>query len=195
MKTETLLLKMVNACGVKWLLDEERVKNILHEMERVENIHGDMAEIGVFQGATSLLMKSYFPERTLHIYDTFSGIPNVDPETCKFKTGDFACPIESVKRVLGVDKVMYHVGIFPETFHEHQHRFSFVHSDTDTYAGTLATLNTMFPVLLPGGVIVLDDYTFSITPGVKIAVDAWLGDNRPKCKVREHIMQLVVTKL
>lgn len=195
MKQIELLHKMINACGVCWLLDPERIKNIIDEIERCQNLQGDVAEIGVFQGATALLIKTLFPNRTLHLYDTFSGIPNVDPETCKFKTGDFNCPLANVQRVLGINNVCYHVGIFPESFHEQHQRFVFVHSDTDTLEGTRATLETMFPLLVQGGVIVLDDYTFGCCPGVKIAVDDWLKTNKEKCKIKEHVMQLVVIKL
>lgn len=195
MKTETLIIELFKASGFRLLQDEERIKNLLHELERVETIPGDIAEIGVFQGATSLLMKTYLQNRTLHVYDTFSGIPNVDPETCKFTTGDFACPLEHVQRVLGFDRVVYHSGTFPDTFHEQNQRFAFVHSDTDTKEGTLATLTHIFPVLVPGGIIVLDDYTFACCPGVKLAVDEWLQTNRQFCKVREYRMQCAITKL
>jgi hypothetical protein len=193
-KTAELLLEMVRACGVDWLLDPTRIQILHEEMERVRYLPGIVAEIGVFQGATSLMIHNFFRNQSMHVYDTFSGIPESE-ETCKFTKGYFSCPIENVQRVLGYNTVVYHVGVFPESFHEHEQNFVFVHSDTDTYTGTLATLNVMFPSLIKGGIIVLDDYTFEMTPGVKQAVDDWLRDNRDKCKIREYEMNLSVTKL
>jgi O-methyltransferase len=36
-------------------------------------ISGDIAELGVYRGLTAKLIHHYAPEKTLHLFDTFSG--------------------------------------------------------------------------------------------------------------------------
>lgn len=48
---------------------------------------------------------------------------------------------------------------------------SFAHVDVDVYAVTRFALDFVAPRLVPGGVIVVDDYGFLTCPGVKKAVD------------------------
>ena len=53
-------------------------------------------------------------------------------------------------------------------------KFAFVHVDVDLYQPTLDSLKFFYPRLLPGGVIVVDDYGYSVFPGAKRAVDEFL---------------------
>lgn len=118
---------------------------------------GDIAEIGVYRGETSAFMKILCPDKTLHCYDTFCGILGADSAIDVHKNGEFCYGLEDVKKTVGTDNVLYHVGMFPDSFAETDRSFCFVHSDTDTYLGTKATLDVMWPLLQTGGCIVFDD--------------------------------------
>lgn len=154
------------------LLPVPKIKIIYDELLTIP-FEGDLAEIGVFGGATSLLMRLMYPDRILHCYDTFCGIKGSDPSIDKHKDGDFSCSLEKVQKVVGTENTFYHVGFFPESFNEGDKKFAFVHSDTDTYVGTKSSIQVMYPLLVQGGIMVFDDYGWSYCPGVKKAIDEW----------------------
>jgi len=179
------------------LLGEIKSKNLYYELLRTQGVEGDLAEIGVYQGKTSRLMKLVFPEKKLHCYDTFCGIANSDSSIDQHKDGEFAVPLEKVKSLLGENNIEYHVGIFPESFvsEETKPNFSFVHVDLDTYDGTKTALEHIFPRLVTGGILLFDDYRWPSCLGVEKAIQEWLVDNRDKCSVREYKYQCAIQKL
>jgi O-methyltransferase len=139
---------------------------------------GDLAEIGVYRGSSSLLMRLMYPDRILRCYDTYCGILGAKDNIDFHQNGEFNCSLEEVQRVVGVnDKTFYHVGMFPNSFNEYDRKFAFVHCDTDTYMGTKSSLKVMIPLLEPGGVMIIDDYLWLDCPGVMRAIDEWNTDN------------------
>ena len=150
---------------------------IRKELGDIAGLDGDIAEVGVWKGATAVVMRSAAPGRILHLYDTFKGIVGADPSVDVHGNGDFGdTSVEAVKKALGdCSKVEFHVGTFPVTFTEQETRFCFVYSDTDTYFGTKATLEVFPPLMLPGGRIMFDDYEWKGCPGVKKAIDEFLA--------------------
>lgn len=176
------------------LLGQNKSKILYSEMCMINKVDGDFAEVGVFKGNTSQLMRLVFPERRLHCYDTFCGIKGADPSIDLHKDGEFSASLETVKERVGTDNVEYHEGIFPDVFKEVDTKFAFVHCDLDTYAGTKDALNTFFPCLEVGGTIVLDDYHWPSCPGVEKAVLEWLEFHGSKCHFREYQYQCAITK-
>lgn len=176
------------------LLGQGKSKNLYDELCLVSNIKGDLAEIGVFQGSTSKMMRLIEPDKKLHCYDTFCGIKGADANVDKHKDGEFAVGLDAVKAVVGTQNVEYHVGMFPESHTNSETVFSFVHSDTDTYFGTKATLDVMFPQLAEGGTILFDDYDWPNCPGVKKAIDEWLLTHKDECEIKTYTYQCAVRK-
>ena len=178
------------------IMPSQKAKRIYEELLLTKDLKGEMAEIGVFKGSTSLLMKLTFPERKMHCYDTFCGIIGATKEEDKHKDGEFACSLTEVKKAVGIDEnTSYHVGFFPDSFNEKECKFVFIHSDTDTYIGTKSTLEVMFPLLVSGGIIIFDDYEWVNCPGVKKAIEEWLNTNVNVCITRKYYTQFVVQKL
>lgn len=146
---------------------------VLHtELIKTRNLTGSMAEIGVYCGATAKLLQLQFPNRPLHLYDTFHGIARSDKRYDEYRDGDFGGidRLPRVKALLGTTNVLYHPGIFPDTFNPQHGPFSFVHSDTDTYYGTKATIEHILPLVQPGGVVIFDDYDNPKCSGVNKAI-------------------------
>ncbi|HSJ15748.1 MAG TPA: TylF/MycF/NovP-related O-methyltransferase [Longimicrobiales bacterium] len=77
-----------------------------------------------------------------------------------------------VERLLaGYAGVHLHAGVFPDSASALAHeRFSFVHLDLDLEPSTRDALAFFQPRLLPGGILVGDDYDF---PGVRSAFASW----------------------
>ena len=121
-----------------------------------------------------------FPERTLYLFDTFTGFDARDigeADGKKAKAGDFSDTSEQA--VLGrmpyPERIRMKKGYFPESLsllseEEEQECYALVSLDTDLYQPTLAGLDYFYPRLVPGGYMILDDYHSSQFPGVGEAV-------------------------
>lgn len=68
-------------------------------------------------------------------------------------------------------RVQIFKGIFPDSAEVvKDHKFSFVHIDTDFYLSVKACIEWFWPRLLTGGIMVFDDYEWPNCPGVKKAL-------------------------
>lgn len=135
---------------------------------------GNFAEVGVYKGGVAFFL-AWNCKKDVHLFDTFSGIPNAVEELDNHLNGDFA-DVDFDNVVLFELKkcsdVIFHIGIFPSTAEDLEYeKFSFVHLDGDTYQTTVDGLNFFFPRMVKGGIIILDDYNWDMCPGVNKAVD------------------------
>jgi O-methyltransferase len=152
------------------LLKPRKSYNLYTEIQEVKELPGNTAEIGVFQGRTSRLIHKILPNKIHYAYDTYCGIVGADATVDVHVDGEFSAGLELVKSVIDMEKVIYKVGFFPDSFSENDEKFCFVHSDTDTYIGTKSTLDYFCDRLVPGGKIVFDDYQWHKCPGVEKAL-------------------------
>lgn len=166
-----------------WLLAEgvsaitpDRLKNLVHAVERTRGVPGDMAELGVYKGGSAKVIATVRPEVTLHLFDTFEGLPYTESEEFDpnrlLKEGDFAASLGSVKEYLSGLDVFFHNGRFPSTFnHWDEWKWSFVHIDCDLGEVAQQAITCFERRLNPGGILYFDDYGCDFT-GVTRAVDA-----------------------
>ncbi|GAA4448829.1 TylF/MycF/NovP-related O-methyltransferase [Rurimicrobium arvi] len=143
---------------------------------RMESIPGDILEVGVWRGSTSILMGKKLQmlqsKKRIWACDTFSGVVKQSRADNFYEGGEHADT--SVQFVAGliqsfsVDRITLLKGIFPEdtgSAIEGEH-FSICHIDVDTYQSALDVVNWVWPRLATGGVIVFNDYAFGITRGI-----------------------------
>lgn len=152
----------------------------------IDNLKGDIAEVGVYQGSTALQLAQTFPDKTIHLFDTFCGMPQSDPSIDGHKEGDFAnTSLERVKEKLkGYENIIYHPGIFPEAAAILSYRqFAFVNVDADLYVSTANSLLYFWPRIVAGGVIhIQDDYGAPRCLGATKAVDEFVRVNSLQLK-------------
>lgn len=141
---------------------------------------GAFAEFGVYRGGTARMLARAFPDRTIHLFDTFAGMPQTDPRHDGHAAGDFAdTSLDAVSASLGdCPNVRFHPGFFPDSTADvaADERFAFVHVDVDIYRSTLDALTFFYPRLMPGGIMVFDDWRRHNTQGVEAALTAFLAD-------------------
>ncbi len=139
---------------------------LLAEQIREENIPGNVAELGVFRGDFAVLINAAFPDRTIHLFDTFEGFPARDVEVeqaqglSRAKAGDFSETAADMveQRLPYPERAVFHKGYFPATFDGCEEKsFAFVSVDADLYAPTAAALPRFFDRLSPGGVLLIHD--------------------------------------
>ncbi len=156
------------------------VMRLLAEQINQAHIPGDTAELGVFRGDFSVLIHESFPDRTLHLFDTFEGFRQEDVTVdiassfSRAREGDFSgTTIDLVlSRLQNPEKARIHKGWFPDTFQEMTNTtFCFVSLDADLYAPTAAALPLFFERLAPGGVLLIHDVYSTQFSGCKKAVD------------------------
>jgi len=145
---------------------------------------GDCIEVGTFAGESArFIWRCMDQKQSLYCFDTFEGFDSseVEAENALFEKDisvDFlgGNPTNEVRRYItkGKDGPDLNLvkGRFPESFEGYEHlRFRFAHVDVDLYEPTRATLEAIWPHIVPGGVMLFHDYGCSLFPGVSKAVD------------------------
>ncbi len=175
--------------------------HILYQMAvQTRTLPGDVAEVGVYKGGTAHILGHVFNDagdKPIHLFDTFAGLPEVDPAKDKHNKGDFAdTSLEAVKEFLApLRNLHFYQGFFPQTAGPVADRkFCFVSSDVDIYPSVKASCEFFYPRLVPGGAIVFDDYGLSSCPGVISGVDEFFAD-KPERPIHMECGQCVVVKL
>jgi len=155
------------------LMGYNEAYQIFMATQRTEKIEGDIAEVGVYKGSSAKLICEAKRNKTLHLFDTFEGLPELSDldDTKQFYSGQYPASFEAVKNYLKkYPNVHFYKGIFPETAEPIKNkRFSFVNLDVDIHEPTLKSLEFFYSRMNKGGVIVSHDYTTSI--GVRKAFD------------------------
>lgn len=161
--------------GLQIYQTPEEIKVLREELNKVKDIEGDVAEVGVFQGATALIIKEELSDKPLFLFDTFEGFPDELHETDSksYKVGDCKAGIEYVTKAMeGKKDVFIYKGNFPENSENiRDKKFSFVHIDVDIFSATKNALGFFLSRMSKGGIIVVHDYPAH--RGVKEAVDSF----------------------
>ncbi len=163
------------------LIQERTIRRLCRE---VENLDGDAAEVGVYQGESAELITGLLCERSkVYLFDTFDGHPgDMITPLDKHLAGQFR-ELNLFQRVSErlnryAEFVRYFPGVFPKTLAQWQPcPLKFVHIDCDLYRSTEAALKWAWGHLIDGGVILDDDYDCDSTPGAKAAVLRFLEEN------------------
>lgn len=150
---------------------------------------GNVAECGCWRGLSSyqiaaILKKNGFSEK-FYIFDSFEGLSAFGDEDLtgaglpdeETRRKEFSCNEEIVKGNLGeFSFIELKKGWIPDRFTEvSDKQFSFVHIDVDLYQPIRDALLFFYPRVVPGGIIVLDDYGCLAFPGAKQAVDEFMA--------------------
>jgi O-methyltransferase len=176
----------------------EQRMNMFHLVSQVlvYGVAGDLVEVGCNTGQSAVLFQKiidyYDPTRTLLVYDSFEGIPDVKREDCKtsFRNRELAVGQKMLLdnfMAVGVKPPVIHAGWFSDTLPSLlPERICFAHLDGDLYDSILTSLQHVYPRLSRGGICLVDDYcdpsildSWNELPGVKRACDEYLG-NKPE---------------
>lgn len=173
------------------LLYYDRLYTLYQALFRIKGLIGgspaNIAEVGVYKGGGSYFMASTLQALggdsvTLHCFDTFEGhasrdVREQDPHQRVSSFSDTS--FESVSEYLSkFNNIKIYKGRIQETSPQVEKKnFCFVHLDMDLYDPTVFSLQFFERRLLPGGIIVVDDYGFLTCPGVKQAVDEFMHGN------------------
>ncbi len=169
------------------------------------NIPGDLVECGVWKGGSCMLIARALnlfgdTSRKIYLYDTYEGMPKPTKEDViswngrsvlekweedrsgvKDNFGFWAVGLEEVKaNVLGSgypeEMLVFVPGDVAVTLKDIKpDNISLLRLDTDWYASTVEELETLYPLLVEKGVLIIDDYGHF--DGARKAVDEYF-ENR-----------------
>jgi hypothetical protein len=153
--------------------------------------HLDFVECGCFYGHSTYMLATILKQNgfrgEFHVFDSFEGLSEFsDSDTCEYYINDeqvtkirkhFASDETKLRKLLAsFEFVRLHRGWIPSNFHEIRNRdLAFISIDVDLYEPTLQSLKHLFPKLMTGGSVYLDDYGYKTFPGARIAVDEYLS--------------------
>lgn len=165
------------------------------------SIPGDVVECGVWRGGSMMaaaltLMGGSDATRELYLFDTFEGMSppgvvdvSVDGQAASAllassRTTDPASPwcyagiddVRAAMRSIGypLERIHYIQGRVEDTIPANAPaRIAVLRLDTDWYESTRHELEHLYPLLTPGGVLIVDDYGH--WTGCRKAVDEYLG--------------------
>lgn len=150
-----------------------------------EGLRGDIVELGVYRGNSAALLANLARRhsRRLYLFDTFTGFDRRDfTGVDSHRRPGFAnVSLERVTQLVGTQDVFCVPGFFPESCAQIElpKEIVLAHLDCDLYEPTKAGLERFYPRVVPGGVIIVHDYSSGYWPGVTRAVDEFFID-RPE---------------
>lgn len=212
--------KLINKCLQYSMTNFERMWSLIQSFHHVrqESLVGDFVECGVWKGGNIILLKKLIEKfnfkKNIYGFDTFEGM--VDPsfydvnynnksakkmfdEHKKKDIGFALCSLDDVKRNIKkntkTDNIFLIKGKVENTLKIKKKlpkKISILRLDTDFYESTKIELEILFPRLVKGGVLIVDDYGF--WKGAKKAVDEYFCDYRQFMHYVDHSCRLLIKK-
>lgn len=132
-------------------------------------VDGDFVECGVFKGFCSAVLLKYLDFQSLprraYLYDTFSGLPEKTSTERERLTWDYTQEDPEViyadvcRKFSGYPNVSIVRGIVPDSFATAvPGKIAFLHIDMNSAQAEMLALEHLFDRVVPGGVIVFDDF-------------------------------------
>lgn len=159
--------------------DYVRIKTLSLICERLADVPGAAAELGVYRGDFARRINALLPDRTLYLFDSFQGF---EPEEAKRELEQGRCSEAFLRahadtdagRILKAmphrDRVRIYPGFFPQSLNGLEEHFCLVSLDADFEESTYEGLRYFWPRLNSGGFILLHDYNSPRLSGVKAAL-------------------------
>lgn len=165
--------------------DYVRLRTLELLCARLTEVPGAVAELGVYQGGFARCLNALLPERTLYLFDTFSGFDRSEAqreqalERCTEAFTE-AHSRTAAERVLALlphpEKAVIRQGLFPGTANGLEEIFALVSLDADFEDSTYEGLRYFVPRISQGGCLLLHDYNSPRLSGVRAALRRYEQD-------------------
>ncbi len=175
-------LRTIWLAGRYTLMPASRLSALWDYAGEASRLDGAFVECGTYKGGSAAVLISRAGERDVWLFDSWEGCPepspyDVDKNGHRGNAGEFHSSEEDVVELLAklgpfVARVHRVKGWFEETVPVSVGAIgpiALLHLDGDWYESTKACLNGLYSLLLPGGLLVIDDYGY--WEGCRRAVD------------------------
>ncbi|HKB43973.1 MAG TPA: TylF/MycF/NovP-related O-methyltransferase [Chitinophagaceae bacterium] len=200
-------LKVYNKVKPFTMTSVERISSLCDAVNYIisNKVEGDFVECGVWKGGSIMAMISVLqslgnPDRKLWLYDTFEGMSSPTKADKNLQDEDAEQLLKENKKesstvwaystfeevksnidILGYPpaNINYVIGKVEDTLvHTAPSQISLLRLDTDWYESTKIEMEILFPKLVPGGVLIIDDYGY--WQGARKAIDEYIHANKIK---------------
>jgi O-methyltransferase len=159
----------------------ERRWNLGQMLRLLPPIAGDLAECGVFEGASAYQLCRFASEhgREVHLFDSFQGLSTPkENDGTYWAEGSLSASEEKVRANLkGFNCFETFAGWIPDGFAKVADRkYAFVHIDVDLEQPTFDSVAFFYPRVSKGGVMLLDDHGYDTCPGARKAALDFMSD-------------------
>ncbi len=163
-----------------------RQRVVLWAAEQASRLEGDFVECGVFRGYLARMILEYLPftslDKVFWLLDTYEGmVPNLMSAGEKNNLDDFAIYTPSYDAVCQTfqpfgSQVRIIKGVVPDTLTEvTSEKIAYLSIDMNSAAPEIAAAEYFWNKLVPGAVVVLDDYGFELHKEQKEAFNRFAG--------------------
>jgi hypothetical protein len=202
---EPAFIPLHTQCRPYTMTSLERMHTLYKAVEYVVNgkIPGDCVECGVWRGGSSMLAALALQtfgdtHRDLYLYDTYEGMSKPSEKDRDFQDAPAAprweqdqqaeynrwclAPLEEVTKSMRQtdypeDKVKFVKGKVEDTLPKiAPDKIAILRLDTDWYESTYHELTHLFPRLVVGGILIIDDYGH--WKGAREAVDQYFAEQK-----------------
>ena len=194
-----------------WALIQS-IKNVIQN-----KIDGDFVECGVWRGGNLILCQKYFDlqhiKKKIYGFDTFEGMTepkeiDVDyrnipasEQYSLFKSGEKSnlarCSLDETNKniieTVPKNNIKLIKGRVENTLREEKNlpeKISILRLDTDWYESTKIELEVLYPRLMSGGFLIIEDYGHF--KGFRKAVDEYFKDNMPYLHYVNYTCRLII---
>lgn len=198
-ENDKIFLKLLNECRPYTMTSLQRLYSLNQAVNYISknNISGDFVECGVWRGGSSMmsaltLLENKDMARHLYLYDTFEGMSEPTEKDVSM-VGDLAentwqgrdkCDADlndvqtNMKKTnYPFSKINFVQGKVEETIPKTiPSSIALLRLDTDWYESTYHELVHLFPKLVKGGVLIIDDYGH--WQGARKAVDQYFAEQK-----------------
>lgn len=176
-KKDALFQAMLASIRGFTLVDEYRCFELWKLVEQIAKLKtGSIIEIGAWRGGTGALIAAQarncgIEDRVL-LCDTFTGVVKAGARDSVYRGGEHADTsrhtVEDLVTRMHLENVEILEGIFPDqTGHRVEGmQFRFCHVDVDAYQSAKDILDWIWNKMVPGGIVVYDDYGFYGCDGI-----------------------------
>jgi hypothetical protein len=150
---------------------------ILRYARQVVDIPGDIIECGSWKLDSALRIGAICKDKLIYACDTFKGMPT-PTEIDGHKEGDFMTSWQEIIPLADNTNVIPVPGLFKYTLPpiaKSCKYFSMIYIDCDLYESAKLAIDTLWPYLVPNGLLVADDYQNTACKGIKKVMDMYFG--------------------
>ena len=143
------------------------------------NLEGDFVECGCYKGTTAKIICDLVDfkkqNRKYYLYDLFDHEPDMlHPKMPEHSKELYP---KTKERFQDYPNVLVTQGKVPDILHEvAPDKIAMMHIDLNNAEAEIGALDILFDRMVPGAVLVLDDYGWNPFLETKIAEDKWLGE-------------------
>ena len=157
------------------MVSEHSFVSNLELINHNKHLEGDYVECGVWRGGMSAAIGEILDKsKTIHLFDSFEGLPDakeIDGKEALAWQKDVNAPgyfnnctaeesyAKKAMSLAGHNNYEVHRGWFNETLPDFRNKtIGILRLDGDWYDSIMDCLNNLFPQVINGGIILLDDY-------------------------------------